>query len=358
MKEISTELFYKIGESANDGYFIYNLQNEDFIYINTALAHIWEVDKESLLQKPKLFLGKVYSDDVEHVISCYEECLEDMEPKKYEFRLGFENSREKYVKVSLYPIKNEEIIICGIAEDITVERHNKLLVDQINYRKNITLEVLSHDLKEPLGMMKLTASSMEKEVAKIGDKNLQKSLSFIVDMCDRNTRLVRSVINHEFIKSNIIEINKDRLELVWELKDALRYYRRSRLSNVRNFKFSSNQDKIYLSIDGMKFLQVINNLISNSIKFTDENGTIGVTVNDVGNAVVISVYDNGRGIPEDMRADLFERAEQGFRAGLVGRDSGGLGMGIIYNIVKLHNGRIWFETETGKGTTFFVELPK
>ncbi|WP_316795422.1 sensor histidine kinase [Pedobacter agri] len=358
MKEISNDLFYKIGESANDGYFIYNLQTENFAYINFGLANIWEIEKEALFHKPHLFLDKIYKDDVEHVVSCYEECLEDMEPKKYEFRLGFENSREKYVKVSLYPFNNESTIICGIAEDITVERHNKLHIEQINYRKNITLEVLSHDLKEPLGMMKLTASSMEKEIAKTGDKSLQRSLNFIADMCDRNTRLIRSVINHEFIKSNVVELKKDRLELVWELKDALRYYRRSRLSQVRNFKFSSNKDKIYLPLDGMKFLQVINNLISNSIKFTDENGTIGITANDLGDSVIISVHDNGRGIPEEMRSTLFERAEQGFRAGLVGRDSGGLGLGIIHNIVKSHDGRIWFETETGKGTTFYVELPK
>jgi len=358
MKEISTDLFYQIGERSTDGYFIYHLQTESFSYINSGLANIFEIEKETALEQPNYLFGAIYHDDIEHVISCYEECVEDMEPKKYEFRLSFENDREKYIKVSLYPLQNDETLICGIAEDITVERHNKLHIDQINYRKNITLEVLSHDLKEPLGMMKLTASSMEKGIANTGDRELKKSLRFIVDMCERNTRLVRSVINHEFIKSNVVELSKDRLELVWELKDALRYYRRSSLNNVRNFKFSTNKDKIYLPLDGMKFLQVVNNLISNAIKFTDENGTIEIGVNDLETSVIISVRDNGRGIPEEKRSTLFDRAEQGFRAGLVGRDSGGLGMGIIRNIVKLHDGRIWFETETGKGTTFYVELPK
>ena len=358
MKELSNELFCQIGESSNDGYFIYNLQTERFEYINSGLAKIWEIDKEIILEQPHLLFQQVYNDDQEHVTSCYEECLLDMEPKKYEFRLGFPKSREKYVIASVYPFNSEDTIICGITEDITAERHNKLHIEQINYRKNITLEVLSHDLKEPLGMMKLTASSMEKGVLRSGDKELQESLQFIMDMCDRNTRLVRSVINHEFIKSNEVEIKKDRTELVWELKDALRYYRRSRLRDVRNFKFSSNQDKIYIAIDGMKFLQVINNLVSNAIKFTDENGTIEITAEDNGVMVLITVSDDGRGIPKEIRGTLFDRGSQGFRAGLVGLDSGGLGMGIIHNIVKLHGGRIWFETETGRGTTFYVELPK
>jgi len=358
MNETSSELFCKIGESSSDGYFIYNLQTERFIYVNAGLAKIWEVEKESILNHPHLLFESAHDDDREHIVSCYEECLEDMAAKKYEFRLSFPGHREKYVKISIYPFKQSEIILCGIVEDITVERHNKLHIEQINYRKNITLEVLSHDLKEPLGMMKLTASSMERGIASTGDKELKESLRFMMDMCDRNTRLVRSVINHEFIKSNEVEISKDRLELVWELKDALRYYRRSQLRAVRNFKFKSNKDKIYLSLDGMKFLQVINNLVSNAIKFTDENGTIGIAVNDLGKSVIISVYDNGRGIPEEIRSTLFERGEQGFKAGLQGKDSGGLGMGIIYNIVKLHSGRIWFDTETGKGTTFYVELPK
>jgi len=358
MKEINSELFCQIGESANDGYFIYHLQTESFTYVNSGLAKIWEIDKETILKRAQSLFKVIYEDDKEHVVFCYEECMEDMTPKKYEFRLGFSNSREKYIKASIYPLQFNNTIICGIVEDITVERHNKLHIEQINYRKNITLEVLSHDLKEPLGMMKLTASSMEKGIAKTGDKELQESIGFIVDMCERNNRLVRSLINHEFLKSSEVEIKKERVDLVWELKDALRFYRRSRLREVRNFEFSSSKDRIYLALDSMKFLQVINNLVSNAIKFTDENGTIGITAEEKDDKVIVTVYDDGIGIPEELRADLFKRGEQGLKLGLIGLDSGGLGMGIIYSIVEMHHGKIWFETETGKGTTFYVELPK
>lgn len=358
MKEISNELFYKIGESSKDGYFIYNLQSESFIYFNAAFCNIWERDQASILNHPHQVFSCVHPDDKVHVVSCYEECLEDQEAKKYEFRLGFENGREKYVRASVYPFFSSEEIVCGITEDITLERTNKLHIEQINYRKNITLEVLSHDLKEPLQMMKLTASSMEKAIARTGDRQLQESLSFIVDMCERNNRLVRSLINHEFLKSSEIGIKKERVDLVWELKDALRYYRRSRLRDVRNFKFHTKQDRIYIALDSMKFLQVINNLVSNAIKFTDENGTIGINVEDLDDSVLISVYDDGRGIPENLRHDFFERGAQGLKSGLIGHDSGGLGMGIIYSIIKMHDGKIWFETEPGKGTTFFIRLPR
>jgi len=358
MKEISNELFCQIGESSKDGYFIYNLQTESFIYLNAALCRIWGIDKETALKNPYVFFEKVYPDDRMHVVSCYEECLSDNEGKKYEFRLGSLNSKEQYLRASIYPFLSKEQIICGTVEDVSIERINKIHIEQVNYRKNITLEVLSHDLKEPLNMMKLTASSMEKAIAKTGDRALQESLGFLVDMCDRNNRLVRSLINHEFLKSSEIKLKKDRVDLVWELKDALRYYRRSRLRNVRNFKFSTSQDRIYIGLDSMKFLQVINNLISNSIKFTDENGTIGIHVEDREETVLISVYDDGSGIAEDRRNNLFERGEQGLRLGLIGLDSGGLGMGIIYSIVKMHEGKIWFKTETRKGTTFYIELPR
>ena len=358
MVELNNELFCTLGDLSADGYFIFEPQQQKFLYLNNSFASIWELETNQIFDHPQILLKQVHPEDLAHVISCYEECLEDGKEKKYEFRLLFAG-REKYVRIIVFAVqdKNDKRLI-GTVEDTTVARHNKIHIEQINARKNITLEVLAHDLKEPLGMMKLTASSMEDSIAQTGDEQMMNSLSFIKDMCERNLLLVRSMINREFLKSSVVEIGKERADLVWELRDVVRFYKRSKLGKVKNIKFTSSAEQIYLHLDSMKFLQVINNLISNALKFTDDNGYIGLHAEELENTVLITVTDNGIGIPDELQPGLFDHLPETLRPGLKGEESGGFGMGIIKAIVDLHQGKIWFKSKTGVGTTFYIELPK
>jgi len=358
MIELNNELFCKLGDLSVDGYFIYEPEQRNFSYLNTALAEIWETTSGDIFNNPQILLDRVHPEDVAHVLSCYEECVESGTEKKYEFRLSF-TDREKYVRAIVFAVTDATgLRLVGTVEDNTVMRHNKIHIEQINARKNITLEVLAHDLKEPLGMMKLTASSMEDGIAQTGDEQMMNSLSFIKDMCERNLLLVRSMINREFLKSSVVEIGKERADLVWELRDVVRFYKRSKLGKTKNIQFTSSAEQIYLRLDSMKFLQVINNLISNALKFTPDRGFIGLHAEELANTVLISVTDNGIGIPDELQAGLFDHLPETLRPGLKGEESGGFGMSIIKAIVDLHQGKIWFKSKIGVGTTFYIELPK
>lgn len=358
MNELKNQLFCQMGEIANDGYFIYSTLKGKFNYLNKSLAWIWNLDISLLREDPKLIITGIHPEDHEHAQSCYEECLSDMIPKKYEIRLMLV-ALEKYVRFSIFPfVVEQDVLLCGTVEDVTATKHNKIHIEQINAHKNITLEVLSHDLKEPLGLMRLTASAMQEEIAEVGSEKMIDSLLFIQEMCERNMKLVRSMINREFLKSAVVELKKERADLVWEIKDIIRFYRRSHLRELKDFRFSTSHEKIFLELDSMKFLQVVNNLISNAIKFTAIDGIIDVSLLDKGDRVLICVADNGIGIPDEFKADLFNNGEKGLRPGLNGEESGGLGMSIIKTIVEMHGGLVSFVSEEGKGTTFYIELPK
>ncbi|QIL38776.1 PAS domain-containing protein [Pedobacter sp. HDW13] len=358
MAQFNTDIFCKLGGLSADGYFIFDQKKRDFVYLNNSIGKIWELETGDILEKPALLLKNIHPEDADHVVSCYDESLEAKAEKKYEFRLLF-NDHEKYLRASVFNITDgADLYLLGIVEDTTVMRHNKIHIEQINSRKNITLEVLAHDLKEPLGMIKFAASSIEERLVNTGDLKVIEALSFIKDMCARNLLLVRSMINREFLKSSVIEIGKERADLVWELRDVVRFYKRSKLGRTKNIQFTSSADKIYLQLDSMKFLQVINNLISNALKFTADDGYIGLHAEAYENKVLISVTDDGIGIPDELQAGLFDRLPQTLRPGLKGQESGGFGMGIIKAIVELHRGKIWFTSKVGVGTTFYIELPK
>ena len=103
---------------------------------------------------------------------------------------------------------------------------------------------------------------------------------------------------------------------------------------------------------------MINNLISNAIKFTPDGGHITLSIEDQQDVVLFTVADTGVGIPAKFHDTLFSKFTKARRAGLKGEPSIGLGMSIIKTIVNWHEGKIWFESEEKKGTTFYIELPK
>jgi two-component system sensor histidine kinase VicK len=110
--------------------------------------------------------------------------------------------------------------------------------------------------------------------------------------------------------------------------------------------------------DEVLFVQVFNNIISNAVKFTREGGNITVRVEEKEDSAVIRVEDDGVGIPEEMQPAVFDRFTKARRPGLWGEESVGLGMSIIKRIVELHGGKVWLESEEGKGTSIFVEIKK
>ena len=146
--------------------------------------------------------------------------------------------------------------------------------------------------------------------------------------------------------------------MVSNLKEILEEYKASEDSINKNFTLKSSDEKIYMMVDDIKFRQVLNNLISNALKFTPDGGNITVGIEDQEDTVLFTVVDNGIGIPDKYKDTLFEKFTKARRRGLKGEPSTGLGMSIIKTIVDWHGGKIWFESEENHGTSFYIELPK
>lgn len=356
MEELNDQLFCRIGDYADDGYLVYDWLDSKFLYQNEALSHILGMEGRKVPDNINSILALIYSDDINYLKSKITQ-LKNNAIEKFDFRINV-NGEERYLKASVgISMFTDRKVLTAILEDTTISQHNKIHIEQINARKNVTLEVLSHDIKEPMAMIKLIVSSLVNDIA--DDENrIKKSLHFISEMCERNLTLIRSMVNHEFLKSSVTEIEMKRADLVWEIQDVVRFYKRSHLSKSRVFDFSASDEKIYLEVDSIKFMQVVNNLISNAIKFTHEGGQISVDVQDRGDSVRVSVSDDGIGIPENIRSRIFEADKKVLREGLEGQPSGGLGLGIAKKLVELHNGKISLVSEEGVGTTFFIDLPK
>lgn len=111
-----------------------------------------------------------------------------------------------------------------------------------------------------------------------------------------------------------------------------------------------------MRVNNDKFSRVISNLISNAVKFSHSNSTILITTQYTTESVLIKVADNGIGIPKQMQEVIFDKFTKAGRKGTAGEKSFGLGMSIVKQIVELHGGKIWLESEENKGTTIYIEL--
>ena len=149
----------------------------------------------------------------------------------------------------------------------------------------------------------------------------------------------------------------ERVDLVWEIEEVMKIYKSSAAEAQKQFEFTASQEAIYAQVDSMKFAQIINNLVSNAIKFTGTDGLIKVKIEKLEKTALISVSDNGIGIPKSMQPLLFKKYSPAGRKGVDGQESVGLGMWIVKLFTEAHGGTVWFESEENAGTTFYVEIP-
>jgi len=112
-----------------------------------------------------------------------------------------------------------------------------------------------------------------------------------------------------------------------------------------------------LLADEQQLSSVITNLASNALKFTGPGGAVTVRAREVSQAIVLEVEDNGQGIPHAHREDIFDKFVQVKRSSESTPGSVGLGLAIAKEIVELYGGKIWVESELGRGSTFTVQLP-
>lgn len=212
------------------------------------------------------------------------------------------------------------------------------------------MKIVAHDLRNPVGAIKMAASLLDIENIDI-DKD-KKVLEIIIQSADNSLELVSNLLNTQ---SKLEEIDKEPLNMQNILNYCADLLKHKAIVKEQYIKIITQP--ITLNGSREKLWRVVSNLIANAIKFSPHGATIYINMEKVGNDVLISVKDNGIGIPEEMKDKVFDMFTKAGRVGTSGEQSFGLGLAISKQIVEAHGGTIWFESMPGNGTTFWVKLP-
>jgi signal transduction histidine kinase len=238
----------------------------------------------------------------------------------------------------------------------TIEQKNTEL-EKLNQQKNHFLSIAAHDLRNPLTTIYTVADLIAEELK---EKTSAETKDFL-EMIKQSSRFMRGLIE-ELLDVSVIDSGEPSLHL--EPVDIIELIRNNvKLNRVIagrkqiTVKFNCSDDLPMLQLDRKKIEQVLNNLISNAIKYSYPKSKVEINLKRENGSIVISVHDEGQGIPTTEMNKLFTPFSRTSVKATSGESSTGLGLVIVRKIIETHRGRVWAESQVKKGSVFYVSLP-
>jgi two-component system sensor histidine kinase VicK len=351
-------LFRAFLDRSSTVYFSYRVADGQVVYVSPAYEQVFGDPAAHVNEDLPLWLARVYPDDLMLLREHLARVLAGELVQQVEVRVSRADGSTQWLSLAACReyLVGEDLYLSGTVQDITRAKEIHINSEKFNTKKNATLEILSHDLAAPLVLLQQLTEHLRSE-----SPDANESVLHLMDLmkrtCTEGVSLIRDFVDNEFMESSSVELKRERADLVSWLGTLLEEYQRSEWHTHLQFEFTATKQPLYVSFDINKFQQVINNLISNAIKFTPDGGRISVAVTCQGTQALVTVTDTGVGIPAQLQPELFERFTKARRPGLRGEKTNGLGMSIIHTIVALHQGHITFESAEGQGTTFTIALP-
>lgn len=240
------------------------------------------------------------------------------------------------------------------------EKNNKLkeLNEQLlllNNEKNEFLGIAAHDLKNPLASISLSASTIKKYLDTFPKEKIENYLERIAETSERMKSIVTNLININAIETGKYNVNKENLNLSALIKHIVEdFQHRASHKDIEIVYTETEETKI--TTDENAIYSILDNLISNALKYSSGGSYIFIKLIRT-DKVTIKIKDNGLGIPDSEKEKVFQKFSRMSNKPTAGEGSTGLGLSIVKKLTELIDGKIYFESEYGKGTTFIVELP-
>lgn len=217
---------------------------------------------------------------------------------------------------------------------------------------------ISHELRTPLNVILGAIQLLNYyDGMYISEEKSKQYFNSIKQNCYRLLRLVSNLIDITKMDAGYFEISPSNYNIVSVVENITLSVAEYVENKSINLIFDTDVEEKVMSCDPDKIERIMLNLISNSIKFTNPNGSIFINIYDKGDYVIISVKDTGIGIPEDKLPIIFERFRQVDKSLTRNREGSGIGLSLVKSLVEMHGGKISVRSSYGEGSEFIIKLP-
>lgn len=312
------------------------------ILINDPALELLHDSRETTLNRP---IASVLRLDQEY---SFEDLIHMKDPVNLDFNM---NDAPYVLRANFSVIQKETGFVNGL---ITV-LHDITEQEKIDMERREFVANVSHELRTPLTTMRSYLEALAEGAWK--DENIAPTfLNVTQTETERMIRLVNDLLQLSKMDSQEYELNLEFVEFNKFFTQIIDRFEMSKSQNVEFIRLLPEKS-YFVDIDTDKLTQVIDNIISNALKYSPDGGNIrfGFTVHD--NMIRVMISDDGMGIPKENVTRIFDRFYRVDRARARSMGGTGLGLAIAREMIEAHGGKIWAESEEGQGTTIFFTLP-
>ncbi len=278
---------------------------------------------------------------------------------------GFESGGVDYI---IKPFQTPELI-ARVKTHTELKRNRDLILEyslqikdrateleRLNDEKNQFLGIASHDLKNPLGNI-LTLSQLMKSMPDPDPKQLDEFMAIIERSAKKMLSIIENLLDVNRIESGELKVKKDTIELREALTQVKDSFLKAAEKKAITVHFSVPESPVECRTDPMLLSQILDNLVSNAIKYSPKEKQVWITLEQTAEAALIHIKDEGPGFSEMDQAKLYQKFARLTAQPTGGESSTGLGLSIVKKLVEAVDGDIALESEVNQGSTFILTLP-
>ncbi|MGJ0506857.1 MAG: PAS domain-containing sensor histidine kinase [Methylocystis sp.] len=353
--------------------------------VETSLEGIWllDTDANTIFVNPRMaeMLGYSYEEMIgRHLTSFMDEEWIDLARSKlatreagsvetHDFKFRRKNGSELWALLSCRPVF-EDGRYTGALAMVTDFTERKRLEEQIqaqlrlleesDRRKNDFLATLAHELRNPLATINLTIERVEADYPATGGDRAEDVLALrrAIRQGRHLARLVNDLVQVSRINQGKIELRNERVDLVALIPEAVELLRAKIDQKNAQLVVQLPQERLPIIGDPVRLIQAFGNLLDNAAKFIETGGRIEIAARRAGRDAIVTVRDDGAGIPPNQLSSIFELFRQMTHGAERNAEGLGIGLSLARQLVLLHRGDIQANSEgPGRGSQFVVKLP-
>ena len=233
------------------------------------------------------------------------------------------------------------------------------LLQHLHNEKNEFLGIAAHDLKNPLAHIILTTGTITRYFERMTDNDVQEQISTINAVAVRMTEIISNLLDVNAIERGALTLHPTHFDIVPNLRTIVEEYTsRAKEKDITLHTDMTTTTPFFVFADESATKQVLDNIISNAVKYSPLGKKVFIRVKADTEWIRVEVQDEGAGISAEEMTKLFGKFARLSARPTGGEHSTGLGLSIVKKMVEAMQGRVWCESEVGKGATFIVELPR